>query len=136
MEDFESSAEDLRAIYPHPGKLCDKLIHTWIEVLTSLARRASRAPPMRSPGDLLLRGQSKLFPRIASAMTIRRFPVLRKPLRARSGLPGRGINSTGCPRTQMSHPENAKRWRSTVEGSSATLYVVNPTGRSVHRPLG
>src|SRR5262245_54039053 len=43
MEDFESSAEDLRAIYPHPGKLCDKLIHTWIEVLNFFgAPRVSR----------------------------------------------------------------------------------------------
>jgi hypothetical protein len=30
---IESSAEDLRFIYPQPSKLCDQLVQTWIEVL-------------------------------------------------------------------------------------------------------
>jgi hypothetical protein len=65
MLDFESSSKDLRPIYPHPDKLYDKLIQTWIDVLKFFGSRASGAPPMRSPAGLLPRGQSKVFLRIA-----------------------------------------------------------------------
>ena len=62
----------------------------------ALARRASGAPLMHLPADLLMRAPSWAFRKIASALIIRRLVVLEKPLRPHLALPARGTSMTGC----------------------------------------
>jgi hypothetical protein len=62
------------------------------------------------PVGLLQRGQSKAFLGIASAIIVRRYPVLRRPSRPRSGLPDCGASLMGCVFMQSSDQER-QPWR-------------------------
>ena len=94
-EDFQSSVDDLRVIYSDPVELCDRAVEVWIEVLkffgTPRVWRTTEALPRGLSRTVL----STVFRTIASALTMRPLPVLRKPLRPRLVLPTCGISITG-----------------------------------------